>query len=100
MLPTLHNCKACLWEDTWLHTHACMHTHSALNREQFVLKLSVQIHLLLGSRYHIHLFATPWTAAHHASLSFTISWSLHKLTSRFTCDASKNAKTQALPHLY
>ena len=22
---------------------------------------------------------TPWTAAHHASLSFTISWSLHKL---------------------
>ena len=30
---------------------------------------------------HIRLFATPWTAAHQASLSFTISWSLLKLTS-------------------
>ena len=27
----------------------------------------------------VQLFATPWTAAHQASLSFTISWSLHKL---------------------
>ena len=27
------------------------------------------------------LFATPWTAAHQASLSFTISWSLLKLMS-------------------
>jgi len=26
-------------------------------------------------------FATPWTAAHQASLSFTISWSFHKLMS-------------------
>ena len=25
---------------------------------------------------HVQLFATPWTAAHQASLSFTISWSL------------------------
>ena len=29
----------------------------------------------------IQLFATPWTAAHQASLSFTISQSLLKLTS-------------------
>ena len=30
----------------------------------------------------VHLFGqTPWTAAHQASLSFTISWSLPKLTS-------------------
>ena len=27
------------------------------------------------------LFLTPWTAAHHTSLSFTISWSLLKLMS-------------------
>ena len=26
----------------------------------------------------IWLFATPWTAAHQASLSFTISWSFFK----------------------
>ena len=30
---------------------------------------------------HVQLFATPWTAAHQASLSFTISWSLLKLMS-------------------
>ena len=29
----------------------------------------------------VQLFATPWTAAHQASLSFTISWSLFKLMS-------------------
>ena len=29
----------------------------------------------------IHLFATPWTAAHQASLSIANSRSLHKLTS-------------------
>ena len=27
---------------------------------------------------HVRLFATPWIAAHQASLSFTISWSLLK----------------------
>ena len=30
---------------------------------------------------HVPLFATPWTAAHQASLSFTISWSLLRLMS-------------------
>ena len=30
---------------------------------------------------HVRLFATPWTAACQASLSFTISWSLLKLMS-------------------
>ena len=30
---------------------------------------------------HVQLFATPWTAALQASLSFTISWSLLKLMS-------------------
>ena len=30
---------------------------------------------------HVQLFATPWTAAHQASLSITNSWSLHKLMS-------------------
>ena len=29
----------------------------------------------------VRLFATPWTAAHHASLSITNSWSLSKLMS-------------------
>ena len=30
---------------------------------------------------HVRLFATPWTAAHQASLSLTNSWSLLKLMS-------------------
>ena len=30
---------------------------------------------------HVQLFATPWTSAHQASLSFTISPSLLKLMS-------------------
>ena len=30
---------------------------------------------------HVRLFATPWTAAHQASLSITISWNLLKLMS-------------------
>ena len=29
----------------------------------------------------VHLFVTPWTAARHASLSITNSWSLLKLIS-------------------
>ena len=36
---------------------------------------------MLFSHSVIWLFATPWTAAHQASLSFIISWSLLKLTS-------------------
>ena len=30
---------------------------------------------------HVQLFATPWTSARQASLSFTVSWSLLKLMS-------------------
>ena len=37
--------------------------------------------LVVQSLSCVWLFATPWTAAHQASLSFTISWSLLKLMS-------------------
>ena len=37
--------------------------------------------LLVFSRSVVSDSATPWTAAHQASLSFTVSWSLFKLTS-------------------
>ena len=36
---------------------------------------------LLLSSCHVQLFATPWTPAHQASLSFTVSLSLLKLMS-------------------
>ena len=34
--------------------------------------------LVVQSLSRVHLFATPWTAARQASLSFTMSWSLPK----------------------
>ena len=36
---------------------------------------------VVESLSRVWLFATPWTSAHQASLSFTISWSLPKLMS-------------------
>ena len=36
---------------------------------------------LVQSLIHVRLFATPWTAAHQASLAITNSWSLLKLLS-------------------
>ena len=42
------------------------------------LRISV---LVLQSLSHVQLFVTPWTEAHQASLSFTISQSLLKLMS-------------------
>ena len=39
------------------------------------------VFLVVQSLSHVWLFVTPWTEAHQASLSFTISWSLLKLMS-------------------
>ena len=41
----------------------------------------VQSSIVVQLLSHVWLFATPWTAACQASLSFTISWSLLKLMS-------------------
>ena len=41
---------------------------------------NVYTNVVVQSLSHVWLFAIPWTAAHQASLSFTISWSLLKLT--------------------
>ena len=37
--------------------------------------------IVVQSLSYIQLFVTPWTAAHQASLSFTLSWGLLKLMS-------------------
>ena len=39
------------------------------------------IAFVVQSLSHVQLFGTPWTVARQASLSFTLSWSLLKLTS-------------------
>ena len=45
------------------------------------LVLHLQLFSSVQSLSHVRLFATPWTAAHQASLSITNSWSLSKLMS-------------------
>ena len=47
----------------------------------FVKTLNVKSFVIVQSLSHVWLFATPWTAASQASLSFTISQSLLRLTS-------------------
>ena len=42
---------------------------------------SHQQHVVVQSLSHVHLFATPWIAAHQTSLSFAVSWRLLKLMS-------------------
>ena len=51
----------------FIHTHTHTHTHTHIS---WVPSLS-----------RVQLFATPWTAAHQASLSITNSWNLFKLMS-------------------
>ena len=43
--------------------------------------LSIVFFVVIQLFSHVPLFATPWTAAHQASLSFTTSQSLLKLIS-------------------
>ena len=55
--------------------HLCMDQTSQTSRNASVQFSSVQ------SLSCLHLFATPWSAAHQAPRSITNSWSLHKLMS-------------------
>ena len=49
---------------------------------RFLKKLKITYHSSVQSLSHVQLFATPWTAAHQASLvSITNFWSLLKLMS-------------------
>ena len=45
------------------------------------LSITFWLHLFVQSLSHVWLFVTPWTAAHQASLSLTISQSLPKFMS-------------------
>ena len=48
---------------------------------QFLFLHYVLVFSSVQSLTRVRLFATPWPAAHQASLSITNSWSLHKLMS-------------------
>ena len=55
--------------------HACLYARKlSLGRGHSSSSFVIIVQLLS----HVRLFATPWTAASQASLSFTISWSLLK----------------------
>ena len=61
----------------------CFHVLAIVNTLQWS---SSSVQLLS----HVQLFATPWTAAHQASLSITNSWSLLKLMSIESAISSNN----------
>ena len=47
----------------------------------YISEMVVVTVVVVQSLGHVRLFETPWTAAHLAPLSFTISWCLRKLMS-------------------
>ena len=63
---------------TWLVTNIHI---SKLIKMQILNICNFYILIVVQSLSHVWLLATPWTAAHQASLSFTISQSLLKLMS-------------------
>jgi len=58
-----------------------MNLQSRKRLTDFENELMVALVVVAQSLSRVQLFATPWTAAHQASLSFTISQSLIKLIS-------------------
>ena len=60
--------------------NGCLFIHYEPSRLPQIKYTHIHI-VVVQSLGRVRLFATPWTAAHQASLFFTISWSLFKLTS-------------------
>ena len=55
------------------------HNQKKWEKTQIMISMQWNTVAVVQSLHHIQLFVTPWTAAHQASLSFTISQSLLKL---------------------
>ena len=60
-----------------------INTLSVINKKLFIFGV-------VQAPSHVQLFATPWTTAHQALLSFTISLSLHKFMSIESVVSSNN----------
>ena len=69
------------WEATALHVAGHMQWTVGLRGQNLACQTSFKTVTVVQSLSHVRLFATPWTAAHQASLSFTISPSWLKLMS-------------------
>ena len=59
----------------------CLERTKNVNQIISLTRLLVVVVAVVQSLSRVRLFAIPWTAAHQASLSFTMSWSLLKLLS-------------------
>ena len=66
--------KSLIWGKTWI-------SFRALNKIVIKHLMKHKLHMLLLLFGHTVIFATPWTSAHQASLSFAVSQSLLKLMS-------------------
>ena len=74
---------------TWGNTDKTAYTQrepkaeESYSRNELRPHVAVQLHTtaVVWLLSHVWVFLTPWAAAHQASLSFTISWSLLKLVS-------------------
>ena len=75
MLNFLRSCELLLSQTKLLQVRKLKFVRNSIHMSKRNCIVAVQ---LLS---HVQLFVTPWTAAHQASLSFTISWSLLKLVS-------------------
>ena len=62
-------------------------------------RAAIVVVVVVQSLSHVQLFATPWTAAHQAPLSFTISPSLHKLNVHWVGDAIQPSLPLSSPSL-
>ena len=77
--------------EAWVYTDSLLSRHVPLRPPRWGLRMTCLvlgtvlvvtiIIVVVQSLSRVPLFATPWAAAHQASLSFTISGSLLRLTS-------------------
>ena len=89
------SCLTLYWIHFWFCSYTYINNHFYKKRKEHFLrtymsKYAITLSSVLIDNFtlvvvqllsHVRLFATPWTAAHQASLSFTISQSLLKFTS-------------------
>jgi len=92
---------------THIHTHTHTHTHTITHISKELWYICIvwkQIFVVVQWLGHVQVFETPWTAAHQASLSFSLPefaqiyvlwindviWPFHALLSPFACSLSQH----------
>ena len=80
-LPTVQGTLRSLLQDQSLFIHSPSEGHlghfqNLANMKKTAMSIPVLVFVVVQSPSCVQLFATPWTAAHQASLSLTISQSL------------------------